>query len=622
MKLIERYASKNRLYLILLFPIVGILLFAAIGIIDKAHFVNEMKQVERLTRLATKISSLVHETQIERGKTSIYMFSQGSRFHDELLAQYQTTDKLKNIVLILLNSFNDSDFNSKFPVLLQELSSCLEQISSFRNDAIKLTIPMIDAINYYNNLNAKFLNIIAVIPNLTDDTNIAVLGNAYVNLLKGKEKAGIERAIVSGILSLKTATPTLYLKAISLDTEQKTYFENFSFLAAPQYIKQLEKINSAKYNQQLINIRQKVFDKIFADKLNLMPNDTEKTIELNVLQWFKLSSKRINDLKIIEDKLSLDLIEHAQQARIEAFKSLIFYSMLVFMAIVMALVIPLIFKQLQQSKRKLTKNISELNFTRDELVQSEKIASLGRMVAGFAHEINTPIGIAVGAISQIQQSAKDLNTLLQQDEVEEQDLVDKISTIDTVSALAFSNLNRAARLVRSFKRTSIDQVSEKSRRYHIKEVIDDVVYTLNSKLNKTAIKVVVDCPQKLTIFGQPGRFDQLVTNLIINSIAHGFDHGSNAGMININISTTEDKTIQMKYFDNGKGMCQSTIDKIFEPFFTTSRTDGSGLGMYLCYNIVVNDMKGSIHCESNEGEGVMFDIIFPCLEILDLENEN
>jgi len=292
----------------------------------------------------------------------------------------------------------------------------------------------------------------------------------------------------------------------------------------------------------------------------------------------------------------------------------------------MALVIPIIFRKLQRNKKKLDKNINELNLTRDELLASEKIAALGRMVAGFAHEVNTPLGIAIGSVSQVQQSHKNLVELLGQEEVEEQDLLDNINVIETVSSLAFSNLNRAARLVQSFKRTSVDQVSEKSRRYNVKEVLEDVIFTLSSQLKKKSINVELYCPDELNIFGQPGRFDQLVTNLIINSIAHAFTaefiNEKHNSLIQIEVERSTNDLIRLIYTDNGKGMAPATQDKIFEPFFTTSRTDGTGLGMYLCHNIVVNDMHGHIRCQSSLGKGVVFEIVFPCQAVLGLENEN
>tara|TARA_R110001583_G_scaffold2233_31_gene16545 strand:+ start:4555 stop:6465 length:1911 start_codon:yes stop_codon:yes gene_type:complete len=636
MKLLDKFQNTNRLYVILLFPIIGILLFAAIGIKDKVHFVGEMKQIEQLTKLTTQITALVHETQIERGKTSVYLYSQGRSFSDELLAQYQKTDKLRDNVSRLLIAFNDQDNENNFQNLLKSVINALERISVVRQDALALNIPMLVAIDYYSDLNAKFLKIISVLPSLSDDSSISRLSNVYLNLLKGKEKAGLERAIISGILSASNTSPNLYLQAISLSAQQQMYFDSFSLSALPKYITLFKKAESSDDSQQVAAIRQYVHQQVFQNKPQEVINNlhalTAKSklesiilsgeLQPNISQWFTHSTNRINALKRVEDSIAVDLLTQTQQAKFDAFYSLVFYSMLVIMAIVMAFVIPVIFKKLQRSRKKLDKNINELNLTRDELVQSEKIGSLGRMVAGFAHEVNTPIGIAVGSVSQIQQSSACLSTLLKQDEVDEQDLLENINTITTVSMLAISNLNRAARLVQSFKRTSVDQLSEQARHYNVKEVLDDVIFTLNSKLIIKAIKVALSCPTGFTVFGQPGRFDQLVTNLIINSIAHAFDDSISDALISIAVTRTADNLICLSYTDNGKGMEASAVDKIFEPFFTTSRNDGTGLGMYICHCIAVDDMHGHIRCESSLGNGILFEIIFPCQEVMGLENES
>jgi len=635
-KLLDKFQNTNRLYVLLLFPVIGILLFAAIGIKDKVHFVGEMKQIEQLTKLTTQITALLHETQIERGKTSVYMYSLGTRFSDELSAQYQETDKLRDEVSRLLTAFNDQERENNFKSLLKSVIIELERLSVLRRDALALNIPMLVAINYYSDLNAKFLKIISVLPSLSDDSSIYRLSNTYLNLLNGKEKAGLERAVISGVLTAHSFSPHLYLQAISVSAQQQMYFDSFSLSALPDYLVLFEKAESSVDSQKVTAIRQYVQSQVFKSKkpkiINNSPalpanNELEAVsssdeIRPSILQWFTHSTNRINDLKQVEDSIAVDLLTQTQQAKFDAFYSLVFYSVLVLMAVVMALVIPVIFKKLQRSRKKLDININELNLTRDELVQSEKIGSLGRMVAGFAHEVNTPIGIAVGSVSQIQQSSACLITLLKQDEVEEQDLLENIDTIATVSSLAMSNLNRAARLVQSFKRTSVDQLSEKARRYNVKEVLEDVVFTLNRKLIEKGIMVEVSCPTGFNIFGQPGRFDQLVTNLIINSIAHAFDHSTSNALISITVARTAENLICLSYTDNGKGMEASAVDKIFEPFYTTSRTDGTGLGMYICHNIAVNDMHGHIRCESSLGNGILFEIIFPCQEVMGLENES
>lgn len=259
----------------------------------------------------------------------------------------------------------------------------------------------------------------------------------------------------------------------------------------------------------------------------------------------------------------------------------------------------------------LNAKIQELVQTRSELLQSEKMASLGRLVAGFAHEINTPIGVAVGAASTLQEISRHVLKMFEQDEVDEEELLAAIENLEEASDLTLSNLRRATRLVSSFKRTAVDQSSEVLRLFNVKETIEDVNNSLHNKFKHTHIKISINCADTLLVFGLPGILDQVLTNLMMNSFHHGFDDGQLPGEIIINISKVE-SNLHIEYKDTGKGMNQEVLEKIFEPFFTTRRgRGGSGLGMYLCYNLVTSQLHGTISCQSSPGQGVRFIIDYP-----------
>ncbi|MEH6814676.1 MAG: hypothetical protein V7677_19240, partial [Motiliproteus sp.] len=187
--------------------------------------------------------------------------------------------------------------------------------------------------------------------------------------------------------------------------------------------------------------------------------------------------------------------------------------------------------QLSKQKEVLSKKFKLLKETRDQLVQSEKIASLGRMVAGFSHEINTPIGIAISAVSQSQESVCQIQHQLQREEVDERVLLEELDTLSEASKLAFSNLDRAARLVASFKRTSIDQQTEADREFDLRELTEDIIFTLNSRLKKQRVRVDIQCPDMLVLEGKPSHIEQLLTNLIVNSLVHGYE--GKGGVISI-----------------------------------------------------------------------------------------
>ncbi|OQW89623.1 MAG: hypothetical protein BWK78_07600, partial [Thiotrichaceae bacterium IS1] len=259
----------------------------------------------------------------------------------------------------------------------------------------------------------------------------------------------------------------------------------------------------------------------------------------------------------------------------------------------------------------LNTKVDELTKTRHELIQSEKMASLGRLVAGFAHELNTPIGVAVGTASTLRRKTTQVQQLLKQEEVDEEELVGALEKIDEAAELTLSNLRRAAGLVNSFKRTAVDQTSGDIRKFKVKTTLEDVITALNSQFRQTMIKIQLDCSDDLAIYSIPGTLEQVLTNLMMNSLVHGFEGGKQSGQIMVTCRLEGDRFL-MTYADDGKGVAPEHLEKIFEPFFTTHRAHGgSGLGMYICYNLITNQLNGTMTCESTLGRGVLFKVEFP-----------
>jgi len=274
-------------------------------------------------------------------------------------------------------------------------------------------------------------------------------------------------------------------------------------------------------------------------------------------------------------------------------------------------------KDLEKLNATLLTTIAELHQTRDELAQSEKMASLGRLVSGFAHELNTPIGIAVGSASALQGEARKIKWILDQEEIDVDELLSAVDGIDSGFELTLSNLERAGNLISSFKRTAVDQTSGELRSFSVLEVIQDTLNTLNNHFKKTEITIQVSCPSDLKIVSLPGALEQILTNLLMNSLIHGFDEGKRSGEIHIE-AHLQAQQLQLIYTDNGCGMSAENLEKIFEPFFTTHRAHGgTGLGAYICYNLVTTQLKGNITCHSQLEQGVKFDITYPvALELI------
>ena len=282
----------------------------------------------------------------------------------------------------------------------------------------------------------------------------------------------------------------------------------------------------------------------------------------------------------------------------------------------------LLLELLRQRWLDLDGKIFELQNTRKELVQSEKMASLGRMVAGFAHEINTPVGVAVGAVSHNEDALDRISTMLSQEEVSEESLREELDDLRQSSALAMANLRRAANLVQSFKRTSIDQASEQARLYDMKELVSDVLFALQGELKRLPITVSVDCPNVMPLEGVPGLIGQLLTNLVMNALQHAFCDGQRAGNIHIRVQR-EGANVHLEFSDDGVGMDSEQIARIFEPFYTTRRGQGgSGLGLYICYSIVTARLGGSIECHGQPQLGCRFDVRFPAVRVETNEEAN
>ncbi len=244
------------------------------------------------------------------------------------------------------------------------------------------------------------------------------------------------------------------------------------------------------------------------------------------------------------------------------------------------------------------------------LIQSEKMASLGRLVAGFAHEINTPIGVAVGSSTHAMEVARQARRMLDQEEVDERELIARLDDIEDACRLTYANLDRTAGLVSSFKRTSVDQTRDEARLYNLGETVRDVVTSLHEVLKRSPVKVRLECASDVELYGHPGALGQIITNLINNSLTHAFDPGQSGEIV---ISAKRDgMEVVVEFSDNGKGMDAHTRAHIFEPFFTTTRgKGGTGLGLFICHNLATSELKGSLSVDSEPGKGTRFALSYP-----------
>ncbi len=266
---------------------------------------------------------------------------------------------------------------------------------------------------------------------------------------------------------------------------------------------------------------------------------------------------------------------------------------------------------LSQKNSELSDALDSLKQTQKQLVESEKLASLGQLVAGVAHEINTPVGVGVTGASTLAEETTKLEGLYNSGEMKRSDLEHYVRTAATISRLLLSNMERAATLTQSFKEVAIDQTSQERRAFLLNEYIREVLMNLNPILRKTGHHVEVECDDKLEVDTYPGALSQILTNFVMNALLHAFDEGQ-IGNMTIKVGLADADTVALRFRDDGKGIPEENLSKIFDPFFTTKRGHGgSGLGLSIIHNLITGILRGTISVESQPNQGTTFTICFP-----------
>lgn len=265
---------------------------------------------------------------------------------------------------------------------------------------------------------------------------------------------------------------------------------------------------------------------------------------------------------------------------------------------------------LETANQELKVSLDTLERARDQLVQSEKMAALGELVAGVAHEINTPVGVGVTAASFLDSKTREFRKVYDSGDLKRSELEGYLNTVEEVSNSILINMERAAELISSFKQVAVDQSSENRRKFNLAQYINEILLSLRPRYKKTGHSIDVDCDPQIELNSFPGAFSQILNNLIMNSLIHGFSEMEN-GQIKIKTSR-ENENIIFEYSDNGKGMTAEQKEKAFDPFYTTMRgKGGTGLGMSIVFNLVTQTLKGSIDCQSEPGKGICFTMRFP-----------
>ncbi len=267
--------------------------------------------------------------------------------------------------------------------------------------------------------------------------------------------------------------------------------------------------------------------------------------------------------------------------------------------------------ELRAAKEKAESALLELNTAQQNLIDAERLAALGGLVAGVAHEVNNPIGISLTVASSFARRAEMFENDLKTEPLRRSKLDEFVRNSRDASQQLVANLQRAGELIQSFKQVAVDRSHAERRQFGLSESTDQIVASLRPVLKRAAIALAVDVPEGLLIDGYPGAYGQILTNLFLNAVNHAFADGR-SGTITISARGRGADDVEIIFADNGAGMTPDVQRQAFDPFFTTRRNEGgTGLGLHIVYNLVTQQLGGRMMLESRVGQGTTFRIIMP-----------
>lgn len=270
----------------------------------------------------------------------------------------------------------------------------------------------------------------------------------------------------------------------------------------------------------------------------------------------------------------------------------------------------ILFMKSRKQANQLRLTLDDLHEAQDKLIESEKMAALGNLVAGVAHEVNTPLGVAITGTSMVHDRLNVLNEQLEQGNLTRDNLQGFISRATESLSLTQKNLTRVGALITNFKQIAVDQMVAEQREIDLKVYLEEVMSTLSIELRRAGIQYEIDIPEDLRMTTIPGAMAQIITNLVTNAIRHAFVQPG--GQLQLTAESVAGNQVKLMFSDNGQGMTPDILNRIFDPFFTTKRNEGgTGLGMPIVYNLVRQKLKGDISVHSTPEQGTTFTLTLP-----------
>jgi PAS domain S-box-containing protein len=256
--------------------------------------------------------------------------------------------------------------------------------------------------------------------------------------------------------------------------------------------------------------------------------------------------------------------------------------------------------------------LADLRSAQESLIQAEAMASLGQLVAGVTHDLNTPIGIGVTAASHLTHEVKRMRDAFEAGALKKSQLTDFFNMLEESSRLISVNMARAADLVQSFKRVAVDQSSGDRRSFDLAGYMAEIIHALGPRLKRTGVTVNLTCPDNIVMDSFPGALSQVLTNLVVNALVHAYDEGERSGAIDVTAAPDGEEFVVIEVADHGVGMDKEHSGRIFEAFFSTRRDrGGSGLGLHIVETLVTGPLGGKVGVESAPGVGTTFRVALP-----------
>jgi PAS domain S-box-containing protein len=278
-------------------------------------------------------------------------------------------------------------------------------------------------------------------------------------------------------------------------------------------------------------------------------------------------------------------------------------------------------QEMRKAKDAAETALRNLRETQASLIEAEKLAALGRLVAGVAHEVNNPVGISLTVASALERKTAMFAAEVARGDLRRSSLNEFLETSRDASGQLVANLNRAAELIQSFKQVAADRNYSDKRTFDLADLTEQVVMSLRPGLRKHNLTLTVDCQPNLMMNSYPGPYGQVLTNLFLNAVAHAFPDGR-PGTVDIRARESGKDNVEILFSDDGCGMSLDVRRRAFDPFFTTRRDQGgTGLGLHIVYNIVTNRLGGRLDLDSEPGGGTRIQIILPRVAPLEMAAE-